>query len=192
MPGGASPSEYLSSYQERSYSDEGVVLRSLWQAWKDFGTPFAGTSTSGAPCNVPIGEIGTFKTRMLAELRTAIRTNDTPDIRWVSIIPVFVKPFEALILQIQPYQLRTGKTYEIRFLSRARSTATREAVERMLQAMGWRVDRLTAIKRHIRLPGRAGAQLSLWYGIGTWQKPDSVIVADDPFYFEDVRAVEER
>lgn len=59
----------------------------------------------------------------------------------------------------------------------------------MLAEMGWRVHRLSAIKNNMRLPGRSGANLVLWFGVGDWMKPDSVVVTDDPFYFEDVLEV---
>lgn len=169
--------EYVASATAPS-GDKNRLLASLWQAWRDFGTPFGGASTSG--------QEGPRRIRFIGELQAPIQTQDTSEIRWVSAVPLGIDPFEKLSLMVRPYQMKMGRTYELRFLSRSKSAPRRQDVEKLMKSMGWSVHRLSAIKSNMRLPGRTGANTVLWYGIADWQKPDSVVVADDPFYFEDM------
>lgn len=171
------------------------VLPAMWKAWRDYGNPFATTKTSGIrvagrvkPQQAPPPP-RTYRLRMLAELSQPLHTQDTDLVRWLSAVPLTIDPFASMSFELNPYQLRNGRDYELRFVSRARSAPTREATLNLLTSMGWETKRLTAIKRHMRLPGQQGANLTLWYGIGRWQKPESRIVSEDPFYFEDVAEI---
>lgn len=175
------------TYATAPPEEEAVALPSisdLWQRWKEWGSPFAGepsVRTSGV-------EDDAVRFRFVGHLDAPLRLTNQPGLtRWLYVQPINVEPFDMLRLQLVPYPLEHGKTYEMKFLSRMRSQPTRRAVCEGLMAMGFRPLKLAALKKNMRMPGRSGASVTLWYGVGRWEKPDSVVVADDPFYFEDLK-----
>lgn len=186
-PGGEGGDAYQASAPTAGpLSAASQMIRVLWQTWRDTGNPFS-PSTSGVemraldrPCYV---------VRMLVELTRKLEAANTDTVRWISAVPVGFNVFGDMNFNLFPFQLRSGQDYELRFVSRARSAPNRNAVLDLMRSMGWEPKRLSAIKKDMRLPGRAGANLTLWYAVARWVKPQSRIVADDPFYFEDVREV---
>ena len=162
------------------------VVVDLWRRWREWGSPFvdgpgqvriAGDSDPG------------LRVRFVARLVRPISLNDAPGMRWLFVKRLAFSAFSELSYRLIPHPLTEGRTYEFRFLSRAKSTPTREAVKEALGEMGFLPMKLVALKRNMRLPGRPGASLTLWYGIGQWNRADSVIIADDPFAFENVAEV---
>lgn len=107
---------------------------------------------------------------------------------WLLAHRMRTNPLADLKLQGRPWELRQGHTYEFRFLAREKTAPTRDAVRAGLVAMGFAPMKLLAIKKNMRLPRRP-TSLTLWYGVGQWAKPNSVVTRDDPFFFEEVREV---
>lgn len=167
-------------------------ILSAWTNWHAHGTPTPAAMPGGAPSVQGVEDVvrrggRTYPIAVLGELGQAIEIRDMPQIRWTKAIPLAMKPFEAMTFQLQPFQLRTGKMYELRFLSRVKSAPTREAVAQMLVGMGFNpLYKLLAITRHMKIPNRPGADLSVWFAIAQWSRPDSVVVTDDPFFFINV------
>lgn len=163
-----------------------LVLQDRWQRWKEWGSPYAtgpGTSTSGAG-----GDEDPLRFRVLAKLDRPILLENRPGMRWLFVKPLTFSFLGDLVFQANPFTLRQGATYEFRFLSRAKSNPSRESVKNGLAEMGFAPVKLSAIKRNITLPRRA-ASLTLWYGMGVWSHADSVIIHDDPFFFETVKEI---
>lgn len=164
------------------------VVKDLWRRWREWGSPFV-----DGPGQVRVSgseeSTGGLRVRFVAILRRAISLNDAPGMRWLFVKRLAFSAFSELSYRLVPHPLTEGRTYEFRFLSRAKSTPTRETVRAALAEMGFLPMKLVALKRNMRLPGRPGASLTLWYGIGQWNRADSVIIADDPFAFENVAEV---
>jgi len=195
------------------------ALTELWTKWKEWGSPFAsGPMTIGGSEGVsddeererserserserrlrtweglglvrPFARQHPLRFRVLARLDRPIALNDSPHMRWL-----FVKALSSPLLsgdlafQSNPHPLRQGSIYELRFLSRAKSNPSRESVKQTLTEMGFQPVKLLAIKRNMKLPRRP-ASLTLWYGMAVWNRADSVIVNDDPFFFETVKEI---
>lgn len=166
------------------------VLIDLWRRWKEWGSPFAGPQGPGQATSVS-GNVDPGKTRarFVGRLERPISINDAAGMRWLFVKRLGVPTFSDLTLQYTPFVLKTGSVYEFRMLSRTRSAATREQVREGLATMGFQPMKLLALKLNMRLPGRPGASLTLWYGIGQWARADSMVVNDDPFFFENVKEV---
>lgn len=165
-------------------------ITDLWTRWKEWGSPFAegpgmGPKVSGGDEDDPL------RFRILARLDRPIALDDRPGMRWLFVKALSFPFFSDLAFQGQPHALRQGSLYELRFLSRAKSNPTRESVKETLTAMGFSPVKLLAFKRNMKLPNRP-ASLTLWYGMGVWVKADSVIIHDDPFFFETVREIKTR
>lgn len=158
-------------------------IKELWQRWVEWGSPFAtGPRTSGE--REPL-----IRVRFFATLVQPITLQNRPGMTWLLAHRMRSNPLADLKLQGRPWELHEGKTYEFRFLAREKSAPTRDAVRAGLVAMGFAPMKLLAIKKNMRLPGRAGATLTLWCGVGQWAKTASVVTRDDPFFFEDIREV---
>ncbi len=142
-------------------------------------------------------EPGRAFTRFVGKLERPFRPLPSPMIEWVHSHPIRLNTFANIQrLTTLPFALRTGATYEIRFVSRLKGQPTRGAVIDGLGAMagakqkGFSVHKLSALKRNIRLPDRPNASAILWYCLAKWEGPNSYIVIEDPFFFEDVVEVE--
>lgn len=163
------------------------VLNDLWKKWKEWGSPFASgpptaTSTSGIHDDDPL------RFRVLARLDRPIALDDRPGMRWLFVKALSFPFLSDLTYQSNPHTLHQGALYELRFLSRAKSNPTRDSVKQSLVEMGFRPVKLLAFKRNMKLPRRP-ASLTLWYGMAIWDRADSVIVNDDPFFFETVKEI---
>lgn len=172
----ASPSEPVTVAQK---------LMDLWSRWKEWGSPFATgpmTTVSGA------GDDDPLRFRVLARLDRPIALDDRPGMRWLFVKALSVPFLSDLVFKSHPHPLHEGSLYEIRFLSRAKSNPTRESVKQALVEMGFQPVKLSAIKRNMKLPNRP-ASLTLWYGMAVWKHADSVIINDDPFFFETVKEI---
>lgn len=163
------------------------ALTELWTKWKEWGSPFAsGPMTVSGEESV---DDNPLRFRILARLDRPIALNDTPYMRWLFVKALSVPLLSAdLAFQSNPHPLKPGRLYEIRFLSRAKSNPTRDSVKQSLTDMGFQPLKLLAIKRNMKLPNRP-ASLTLWYGMAVWNRADSVIVHDDPFFFETVKEI---
>ncbi len=160
-------------------------LTELWTKWKEWGSPFAsGPNVSG----VGAGADELLHFRVLARLDRPIALDDRPGMRWLFVKALSIPFLSDLVFQANPHTLRQGALYELRFLSRAKSNRTRDSVKQELVDMGWKPVKLSAIKRNMTLPRRP-ASLTLWYGMAVWNHADSVIVNDDPFFFETVKEI---
>lgn len=157
-------------------------IKELWQRWVEWGSPFAsGPRTSGE--SEPL-----IRVRFFANLLHPITTQNQPGMTWLLAHRMRTNPLADLKLQGRPWELRQGQTYEFRFLAREKTAPTRDAVRAGLVAMGFAPMKLLAIKKNMRLPRRP-TSLTLWYGVGQWVKPNSVVTRDDPFFFEEVKEV---
>jgi hypothetical protein len=157
-------------------------IRELWQRWVEWGSPFAtGPRTSGE--REPL-----LRVRFFGNLLHPITTQDRPGMVWLLTHRMRTNPLADLQLQGRPWELREGRTYEFRFLAREKTAPTRDAVKSGLVAMGFAPMKLLAVKKNMRLPRRP-TSLALWYGVGQWARPNSVVTRDDPFFFEEVREV---
>lgn len=164
-----------------------AALVDLWRRWKEWGSPFAMGPSQSVQTS---GQETRTRLRFVGQLHQALSLNDVPGLlRWLFVKRLGVPTFTDLSLAYKPHPLVHGHVYEMRFLSRAKSEATKEAVKKGLGAMGFLPMKLFALKRNMRMPGRPGASLTLWYGIAQWGNVDSLVVGDDPFFFEDVREV---
>jgi hypothetical protein len=162
-----------------------VTLRGLWQAWRDYGNPFHGmASISGSATRSEGGRV-----RLIARLEHALELKNTEDVTWISVTPLGLDPFAQVSQTLTPYTLETGRAYEARFVSRTKKAPSRGAVLRLLRSMGFSPISLSAVKRDMRFPGRPGANLVLWHGVVRWDGPPSIIVADDPLYFSEMRVL---
>lgn len=159
-----------------------AALVELWTKWKEWGSPFAeGPTTSG--------EGNASYARFVGILTRPIILNDLPGVRWLFVKRLKFSTLGDLSNKANPFPLRHGAYYEFRFLARSKANPTRDEVKKGLADMGFAPMKLMAIKRNMRLPGRGGASLALWYGVGKWLKGDSVVVSDDPFCFENLEEV---
>lgn len=157
-------------------------IKELWQRWVEWGSPFAtGPRTSGE--REPL-----IRVRFFGNLLRPITATNRPGMVWLLVHRMRSNPLADLKLQGRPWELRQGQTYEFRFLAREKSAPTRDAVRAGLVAMGFAPMKLLAIKKNMRLPRRP-TSLTLWYGVGQWAKPNSVVTRDDPFFFEEVKEV---
>ena len=161
--------------------DEVEKIHILWATWKETGSPFYAPNTAG--------DLDDERERLqlVAHLSTSLITHDMDGMRWVSVTPLSINPLEDLTYQTHPYAIRTNQVYELRFLSYAKATPSRQAVAQTLEQMGWDVSSLIALKKDIRLPGKPRANMALWFSIARWMRPDSFIVSKDPFFFENVQ-----
>jgi hypothetical protein len=66
---------------------------------------------------------------------------------------------------------------------------SRDDVKRGLVTMGFAPMKLSVMKRNMRIPGRAGASLSLWYGIVAWERGDTAVTTSDPFFFLNINPI---
>lgn len=162
------------------------VIVDLWRKWKEWGSPFA--TGPGQAARVSGGDNDPLRFRIMARLDVPIVLDDRPGMRWLFVKALKVPFLDDLVFQANPHMLRQGATYEMRFLARSKSTPTRDAVKAGLVEMGFAPIKLSAIKRNMKLPGRP-ASLTLWYGMAEWNRANSVIINDDPFFFENVQEI---
>lgn len=175
QPDGATAPEGEAATSSESPAAQADITE-LWRRWTEWGSPFA----QGAPA---VSGDGTFCFRFIAQLVNPLTISDKPAMKWLYVRPLTMNPFSDLDFNLQPLKLRRDGTYELRFLSRASSMPTREDVKNGLATMGFAPLKLSVMKRNMRIPGRAGASVSLWYGIAIWEKGNTVITRDDPFFF---------
>lgn len=124
--------------------------------------------------------------RFVGRLARSISVHQLAEARWTYARRLRTDILSELKLKFTDHPLSSGKIYEARFLSRMRSQPTRPMVEIDLHEMGWDVLKLSALRRDMRIPGRASASVTLWFAVLRWVGADSYVSEDDPFYFEDV------
>ncbi len=105
---------------------------------------------------------------------------------WVMVKRLHLHYDDDIRIHVEPHRLEPGRFYEFRFLSRDKSAPTRQDVRRRLGEMGFAPMKLSLLKRHIRLPNRPSS-LSMWYGMGQWVRPSTLVTVEDPFFFEQVQ-----
>lgn len=127
--------------------------------------------------------------RFVGRLGVPLLLQKTEHLAWTGARKLSIDVLAELRLKVEPFALEPERLYEVRFLSRMRSQPTRELVVESLAEMGWETEKLSALRRDMRIPGRSGASVTLWFGLLRWTGPMSYITEDDPFYFEDVLAV---
>lgn len=98
---------------------------------------------------------------------------------------------EDMRLTTYPFDLFRGQLSEVRFLARVKEERKIADVQAALEAMGFRVYKLSQIRRDMRLPGLPGADFALWIGLLRWEGCRAVICAVDPFIFEDLLPIAE-
>lgn len=165
-------------------------LTNLWRRWTEWGSPFAaapGTLDESAKVSIS-GSGDTPQIRVITALTRTLQIRSLPDVEWLYVRRLAIDPFKPPAWQTHPWPLEAARVYEFRMFSRDQSAPRREDVKALLGHMGFAPMKLSLLKRNIRLPGRP-TSLSLWYGMGQWLHPRSIVTIDDPFYFEEVREV---
>lgn len=127
-----------------------------------------------------------YSFRLLARLPVPIRLQNQPGMWWKIVHKLAIDPFAEPSFHIEPHPLETDRVYDLRILSRDKTARSRADVEMLLEAMGFSPVIAQLKRRNMRVPRRA-TSVSEWIGIGTWQKPLSVVTSEDPFYFADVK-----
>jgi hypothetical protein len=129
--------------------------------------------------------------RFIGKLNHPINILNTDLVRWIyqHQIHADFNPFEEKDDKFFPFNLETGKVYDLQFLARMRAQPTRNAICETLALMGFKPIKIIALKRNMRIPGRPNTSITRWYGIAEWSGPDSYISSEDPLYFENVRKV---
>jgi hypothetical protein len=187
-PGEAPPIEPLPNETAEIKS---LRIQNLWRRWNEWGSPFStspqGTIDTMAMANVQISGTGDEETRIrfIGRLASTIRLVNSPGMRWLMVKRLSVEYDGDIRIHVEPHRLDPGHFYEFRILSRDKSAPDRDTVKHRLGEMGWAPMKLSLIKRNIRLPNRPSS-LSMWYGMGQWLAPSTVVTVEDPFYFEQV------
>lgn len=127
-----------------------------------------------------------FALRFVGQLDRAIKTRDTPFVRWSHVSPVPFNVFGSMRLSVYPFRLMHGGTYALWIMARMRAQEKRQDVLMALKGEGFQILSLSELKNNTRLPGRPGASVSFWYAVGVWTKPSSYVNTEYPFYFENV------
>lgn len=152
----------------------------VWERWREWGSPTAAVSLEDGP----------LRFRFVGRLDTPIRLVDTPFVRWIyahaSGIDLMADPSRE---PFEPAALERGGVYETRFLAWMRTQPTRRAICESLGIMGFQPLKITSLRRNIKLPGLPGTNIVLWYGVARWERPDSYVSAEDPFFFETIRRI---
>jgi hypothetical protein len=170
-------------------------LQNLWRRWSEWGSPFSVSPGGGiddlAMSKVQIsgeGDSDPCRLRFVGHLDTRIRLVDPPGMQLVFVKPIHLGYDEAIRFHVEPHRLNPGAFYEFRVLVRDKTAPTRSEVKRRLGAMGFAPMKLHLLKRNIHLPNRPSS-LSMWYGMGQWLHPSTVVTVEDPFYFEQVKEI---
>lgn len=135
----------------------------------------------------------TTRFRFVGRLARPILLRQRDDLVWIYAHRFSaLDPFGDLRLRVKYFQLLPNHIYEIRLLSRLRAQPTRESICEALATMKLIAYKVTAMKKDMRIPGRAGASVTLWAGLAKWAKPNrAYITGADPLFFEDVLDVGE-
>jgi len=170
-------------------------LQNLWRRWSEWGSPFSTGPGGGidelAMSKVQIsgeGDSDPTRLRFIGHLDTRIRLVDPPGMQWVFVKPIHLGYDDDIRLRVEPHRLNPGAFYEFRVLVRDKTAPNRSEVKRRLGAMGFAPMKLHLLKRNIHLPNRPSS-LSMWYGMGQWLHPSTVVTVEDPFYFEQVKEI---
>lgn len=156
--------------------EEAITLESL----EEEGT--------GRP-RAPVPKLKAGPARFIGSLEASIAVQNTDRLRWITAHKIGFDPFSNLNLQLTLSPLLKHKTYEVRFLARMKSEPKREDVLLELSKMGWRVLKVSLLKKDMRIPGKPNAAVSSWYGLLYWEKASSIITDQEPFFFEELREV---
>lgn len=139
-----------------------------------------------SPIEEGSGHANWHRLRFVARLARPIRVLNLPEVRWLFARRLSVDPFEDLTFQkLKPFRLMTNRIYELRFWARIRESSRASTAE-ALRTMGFEPQKLLALKKNKRFPGKPGADGTHWVGVAEWTKGMSYIVRDDPLYFESV------
>lgn len=128
--------------------------------------------------------------KLTARLARPIAARNLPGLWWKSIHRLAIDPTEAVVYTIVPFQLTSGVTYDLRFMSRDKSGTTRASVLALMKTMGFSPCDALLVRRNVRIPGRPGTTLSEWLGVATWTGPNSYTTIEDPLLFVGVVPVE--
>ena len=164
-------------------------VQDRWRRWVEWGSPFA---TAPAYLVNVSGEEETAITRFrfVATLTRTFTPTNLTDMSWVFIRRLTLDPFADLKFQLTPFRLERGGLYEFRFFSRIKSNPTKDSVKETLALMGFSPMKLNLLKKNMRIPRRGNVSVCMWLGIGRWNAPNSVVTTEDPFFFENVKAVQ--
>ena len=151
-----------------------------------------GPISQGSGSSSAIGDLfddpHTMRFRFVGRLPRPILLRQREDLLWIYAHRFSVlDPFGDLRLRVKYFELKPNRVYEIRLLSRLRAQPTRESICEALATMKLIPYKVTAMKKDMRIPGRAGASVTLWAGLARWGKPNKAyITGADPLFFEDV------
>lgn len=148
----------------------------LWRKWNEWGTPGYNSDAQ-------------IRYRFISELKNPIQIQNTNHINWIYQHQLSLNPFEDLEERFNPYELKSKKIYDIKFLARMRSQPTRIAICETLALMGFKPIKILALKRNMRIPGRPNTSITRWFALAQWDGPASYISSEDPLYFENVKEV---
>jgi len=122
----------------------------------------------------------------VGRLERTFRPRDNALIAWRTIESVAADVFLAPKLAVQPFDLFSNVDYHLRFAARTKEHPDRASVRAELEAMGFRVEHVSALRTHDRLPDRPTIDVGWWYARAAWRRGDTTMTHAEPFYFEDV------
>jgi hypothetical protein len=150
-----------------------ALLRETWRSWN--GTPsFRGKGV-----------------RFVCQADRDVVLESTDVLEWLDVQPLEFDPFADIVKEVRPLEVLAGASYDVRFISRMAggiprgSEGTRGRVLQVLAVMGFLPNRLSCLKKNIRMPGRSGVDCAVWCGTATWMGSKTVLTVEEPLTFED-------
>lgn len=179
--------ESASSLPSPSPTEDERVLafRKLWLAW---GYPSTGAPAPNSGIGGPPSDNVLENWRVMARTKNEILVHDTTLVEWIYAhrLSDAVNPYiETLSAQVEPFSLETGEVYDLVFLAWLKlQSSAEEAREALVKMHGFRPLKIFPLRRNLRMPGRPGADGALWYAVGIWEGPTSIVVDQDPLFFQ--------
>ncbi len=135
-----------------------------------------------------IGAAPPFVYRFIAHVPFPLLLKNGAGSWWRRIAPIQVDAYGPAPLQVIPFGLDSGKTYDVRFFSRDKKGSSRGDIGTLLEGFGFAPDILVLRRRNVRLPRRSNLSLSEWVASGVWKGPATLLTREEPFLFADVKA----
>ena len=132
---------------------------------------------------------GTYVHRVVVRASSPLTLHVQPGWSWSVAHPLSFDPYAPAPKHVAAFPLVTGAMYDLKFFSRDKRARSRSDVAALLGHMGFHVQQLLLMGRNRRIPARPLISLSEWLAVGTWTLPSSLVTADDPFLFAEVRPV---
>lgn len=150
----------------------------------------------------------TTRHRFIARLEETAQIQEHPHLRWLYIQGISLDPFADTAFEVPLRRLKRGQLYEVRFVARppqAKAGESRKrhrevAFDKLSTLTGLSINgtpnpsfdimKLSSLKKHVRLKGQAGADVTLWYALARWIGPDGFVTGEEQLYFDSLSAVD--